>query len=956
MMASAAASRNSVGTLSLKGVDPEICMIVFKNHWTQVLRILERYDPVRSSALHSGPVPMDESNAVQNYVEHMLELLMQEPPGASGAIGPILEFALVENIMERLFLWSLRRQYTDDMKLDQLRMYFMLIGQAQQPLLHHKPILRPLMMLLSSCSTDSSIVGPCNISRTSSIAETSSRCLVEMDLVALLHQLCCILAKDPSILELFFYTSQDQGAANFLLFSLLIPFTHRQGPVGDQARDALLLIMAVSTHNCRVANHITEHTYFCPVLATGLSGLYSSLPARLDVYSEDWHSLQPADWLQVPSLIQFLHSLKFCSSVTGVAHISIRNQLLSYIYNGFLVPVVAPALHKLTVEEVMTSTAYLDLFLRSVSDPTLLNTFLSFMLLHRHDNVYILDTLVSRINTPFQLGTVSLALFRTLIGLNCEDVMLQLILRYLIPCSHVRWTVRSRLGEMDLQLSAAAAFLSLTPSFLSCLPSPRQVCMLRSKVTEGLLNGLDDLVAGGTSVGYRSFTGTDSSLEHNYLQYLSEARAVISTCRLACHVWSAPYDGISPAPEDYHEEDEERDLKSQREPKERMPSVTFLTSDLPVPPQKQHTQQELEWDDMFDGGEQMNRSVVPPEHIVALRRSAISLIGGSYMEDGEFQNDVLVYDLVAQRDAQEKTAPRRTHTADTAWGERSISAAAQRQPENHCHANSSTASALQNGLDHNSPNAQNFHNYNSHDDQCHQFIYSMEVETRSIMEDAEFGERVQRLLRLLQHEDEGLSPDEMEPEKLPEGLPNETHTYKQCDPFTGPFISVLLSRLENLLENSIEVNLLVTGILTQLATFSQPLLRSFLLCTEPIFQPGVRTLHQVLVTVKDQIERYTQERPGFSDLVREAGFYLLAKDQVLQHQETDPDHHKNGDSWFPIGRVPGCFLRLLPPCPKVPPGLHSRVYAAFLFTEFLKELAALSQEHAITEPPDVPDC
>lgn len=117
----------------------------------------------------------------------------------------------------------------------------------------------------------------------------------------------------------------------------------------------------------------------------------------------------------------------------------------------------------------MTTTAYLDLFIRSVSEPALLHTFLSFILLHRHDNVHILDTLVSRINTPFQvpnipscllkphskmykklfslrynrnlavfllgtllfqLGTVSLALFRTLIGLYCEDVMLQLIFKW----------------------------------------------------------------------------------------------------------------------------------------------------------------------------------------------------------------------------------------------------------------------------------------------------------------------------------------------------------------------------------------------------------------------------------------------------------------------------------------------------------------------------------------------
>ena len=51
----------------------------------------------------------------------------------------------------------------------------------------------------------------------------------------------------------------------------------------------------------------------------------------------------------------------------------------------------------------MTTTAYLDLFLRSVTEPALLQTFLSFILLHRHESVHILDTLVSRINTPFQV-------------------------------------------------------------------------------------------------------------------------------------------------------------------------------------------------------------------------------------------------------------------------------------------------------------------------------------------------------------------------------------------------------------------------------------------------------------------------------------------------------------------------------------------------------------------------
>ena len=52
-----------------------------------------------------------------------------------------------------------------------------------------------------------------------------------------------------------------------------------------------------------------------------------------------------------------------------------------------------------SVEEMIASTAYLDLFLRSVTETALLKTFLRFILLHRHDNDTILNTLLARISS-----------------------------------------------------------------------------------------------------------------------------------------------------------------------------------------------------------------------------------------------------------------------------------------------------------------------------------------------------------------------------------------------------------------------------------------------------------------------------------------------------------------------------------------------------------------------------
>lgn len=1064
-MASVVSVNNRSRTLNLKGVDPETCMIVFKNHWAQVLRILEKHDPARSNGgvglppCRLGLIPGDEASAVQNYVEHMLFLLMEEDCGMGGAMGPILEFVVVENVMEKLFLWSLRREFTDDMKLEQLRMYEMLVGQARQPLLHHKPILKPLMMLLSACS------GPCAVGPSCALGPSRSSTMgpmgpaVEVELVRLLHQLCLVLARDASVLELFFHSSQDQGAANFLLFSLLVPFVHRDGPVGMQARDALTLIMALSARNAVVADHIAQNTYFCPVLATGLSGLYSWLPAKLEVYSEGWHCLEQADWVQVPALVQFLNSLHFCSTVCKVSHPSIRDQLLGYIYNGFLVPVMAPALHKLTLEEVMTTTAYLELFLRSITDPALLQTFLIFILRHRHDNVNILDTLVSRINTPFQLGTVSLALFRTLIGLYCEDVMLQLILRYLIPCTHLLPSKRRKLRERDCYSSSAAALLSLTPSFFIPKPCPSPTLpakpdyILWSKVTEGLLKGnmgLEDLFSGGDNAGHSRITNPEPLMDKNYLQYLSDARSIINTSVQACRAWSAPYDGINPTPEEYcvEEELDEQEMVKAKDV-ERDPPLETPPPQPPTPQPPSDTSSisererggtllELEWDDSFDAAPETedNQQILenshilectipdePPKHIQEMRKSAIMLIRGSYIEESDFQDDVLVYSLIAQKDARDD---RRASCKMAQRNQNHNRSRSHVRTETNNNAQLHTHSTTQNHI-HNNLHLQNHMNILNH---ARNFLHNPNTGTEGSLESRNKGKVLEsflessnniknlksieplqtlnghvseeelkqldnktawqeqnpllrssgddfisqclQLIRTLGGDEEGIVEDEIHFQRLNMLLHDEEeevdfnsfyNDYEEDDedegpggkdygvPFTGPFISVLLSRLENMLENSVEVNLLVTGILAQMASYPQPLLRCFLLSTWPVFQPSVRSLYQVLVSVGGQIEQYVATRPEFAQMVRDAAQYLLLKDRALKDRERDI-LQENGVGWFSNGHIPGRLLKSLPPCPKIPPQSRNRVFAMFLYAEFLKELAAISQEHSII--PDSP--
>ncbi|XP_063141639.1 FHF complex subunit HOOK-interacting protein 1B isoform X4 [Rattus norvegicus] len=724
--------------------DPETCLMVFKNHWSQVVRILERQG---SRAAAGGA---DDLSAVRNHTYQMLTLLAEDRavPSAPSGPGPLLEFALREDLLSRVLTWQLQWDEfgdgVEERRAEQLKLFEMLVSEARQPLLRHGPVREALLALLDACGRP-----------------VPSSPALDEGLVLLLSQLCVCVAREPSLLEFFLQPPPEPGAApRLLLFSRLVPFVHREGTLGQQARDALLLLMALSDGSPTVGRYIADHSYFCPVLATGLSALYSSLPRKIEVPGDDWHCLRREDWIGVPALALFMSSLEFCNAVIQVAHPLVQKQLVDYIHNGFLVPVMGPALHKTSVEEMIASTAYLELFLRSISEPALLRTFLRFLLLHRHDTHTILDTLVARIGSNSRLCMVSLSLFRTLLNLSCEDVLLQLVLRYLVPCNHVMLSQKPAVRDVDLYGRAADKFLSLIPRCCRHhAPSPPRP------------------------------------------EHASWARGPGS------------------------------------------PSVDS-SSVVTVP-----------------------RPSTPSRLALFLRQQSL---GGS-----------------------ESPGP------------------APRSP--------------------------------------------------------------------------GLTAS---PTSSPGRRPSPAEE-------PGPFMAVLFAKLENMLQNSVYVNFLLTGLVAQLACHPQPLLRSFLLNTNMVFQPSVKSLLQVLGSVKNKIESFAASQEDFPALLSKAKKYLIARGKLdwaegptagptprrsdslvrsrrpslgellLRHAHS-PTRARQAVQVLQPGRdgtglglgggSPGASTPVL-----LPRGgaserqgealrVKNAVYCAVIFPEFLKELAAISQAHAVTSP------
>ncbi|GAB6023891.1 hypothetical protein CHUAL_008627 [Chamberlinius hualienensis] len=724
--------------------DAQACFHSFKHHWQQASEMMTNSEPL------VGVTPKislpDSISGVLNHFDQMLMLLLHDLRKTEQYIGPLLDLVLTENILDKLLTWSLKtNEYANTLILEQMKLYEMLITQSHQEVLVHKPVLQPLMKLLSTCGERPSIE-------------------VDKRLVILLNQLCVSLTRSDTLLELLFNTTCNQGPAKFLIFSLLIPFVHREGSIGQQARDALLLCMSLSYKNENIGIYIAQHSTVCPVLAAGLSGLYSRLP-RAIVFTEDWHRFTTDDISDLPDLVMFLNSLEFCNAVIQVSHPLVQEQLLEYLKHGFLIPVMVPALRpesqQSSIEELATAIAYLELILRTVTEPSLIRTILQ-VLLSESNGRPLLENIVLRIANQQPLSLVSMSLFRTLLDLNCEDIMFELIFKYLIPCNHIMVSQRCRVQDTDMFCTSAEKFLSLVPS--CCLlfvgdegaedKSHQEAEFSGMQSTSSSVLKLMRQNSGSSDVvkeaGFgQNGNGASVHAAINFLEYLFDARRDVLSCYLACCNWTWPYDG-------------------------NLPANISEGSEVQSEPNK-----------LFQNGEDKRR-----------------------------------FDAILS-------------TNDTLIADRVLPGASN--------SNAAKDSKTRGG---------SLDNVNRAVAQLSQSKYVSENENRKRLVNSV------KLTHLLSSPIDCLGTPDL-----------------------GPFLSILMSKLENMMNNTVYENLQLTGLFARLACYPQPLLRSFLLNHSLVFQPSVRSLIQVLGTLKHKLDTCFYTVDGVMQLLDRARKFLAFRDE-----------------------------------------------------------------------------
>ncbi|XP_050081145.1 FHIP family protein AGAP011705 [Anopheles maculipalpis] len=836
--------------------DPKACYDSFCIHWQQAYEIIQRSENYRSQS-------HDDVLGVVTHLDHMVTLLLVELhhcnklslPGQAAPPAPCLEHLLSENLLDKLYEWGIKTgRYANAVRLEQLKLYEQLVSHSRHQLLVHEPFLRPLLKLLASSQNE---IYPPD---------------VEKRLVILLNQLCVVLMQNVHLLDLFFFsTTQTQqshhtsngGHTNFIIFSLLIPYVHREGSLGHQARDALLLCMALSQKNSNVGTYIATYSSICPVLVTGLGGLYSRLPNQIEIKTVDWYRITTDDVTEMPELTLFMNSLEFCNAVVQVAHTMIRQQLLDFLYQGFLVPVLGPAIlqtfkgqgqFQTNVESQVSAMAYFDLIVRSITEPGLIQLVIRFLLdEEKFDGQRILDVLVERLNSnDSRLCMVTLSLFDSLLSLNCEDIMLELMLKYLLHCKHVPISHRYKINRVDPYTQAVEYFLNITPDIMKKVNSvlninnggigvtaaSQNVQPLGNNRTFATTGTASSSTNGGNGANnnanlnvsktiganwnhYGLNTTTGETLLANYQAYLLDARNRIVQCKHACDQWNNVYRY------------------------QKLSKANFSHPPLGATAAAGATSHTTNGG---SGGSSNNNSIVNPDDVRALKVQMIK----DFLR--EFSIDSGIGDCDSQQQQQHHHHPPVTGTSSTSSS--AIMFGGSIAPPN---GGGKQLDSLQSIGDSSGYESLNVFSQATND----LVVPAMQQEP---------GPLKHQHQRIDAWKVSSVREEPIGDLDLSEDL------FAQGTVSLGPFLTAIWGKLQTFTSNCLYVNLHLTGLITHLTLFPLPLLHSILLRPDIPTTSDTPSFHQVLKILKQQIDAELPDTDESLEIVDLARSFLVDRE------------------------------------------------------------------------------
>lgn len=231
-----------------------------------------------------------QQTEIPSKLRQMVDLLVdEEARQEDNTTGLCMEYFLKHGVLQYLVTTAEKADYPVGIRGEAIQMINNLIELLDDRFLVHNAVHKPTIKLLRFCVLDD---------RQSELYSDS--------LVDLMYTICSKIHGFPALLNIFFHdkhwltTPQKNPATDqptipeaasgdepheyeFLLFTYLLRFVHREGRSGDYARTGLLFLMEMADD--QLGDFILESD-FATIMAAGLGALYSQLPRKLIVKDE----------------------------------------------------------------------------------------------------------------------------------------------------------------------------------------------------------------------------------------------------------------------------------------------------------------------------------------------------------------------------------------------------------------------------------------------------------------------------------------------------------------------------------------------------------------------------------------------------------------------------------------------------------------------------------------------
>ncbi|KAH8554937.1 Retinoic acid induced 16-like protein-domain-containing protein [Umbelopsis sp. PMI_123] len=363
-----------------------------------------------------------QQTEIPSRLRQMVDLLVdEEARQEDSSTGVCMEYFLKNGILHFLVNVSEKADYPVGMRSETIRTVASMIDLLDDRFLVQHAVHKPTIRLLRFCVLDE---------------QQSDQ--YDEDLVDLMYIICSKIHGFPALLNIFFHDRQwlttpqktqhlttpdqtqptenplqvnhqrnSQGEKKpdyeFVLFTYLLRFVHREGRSGDFARTGLLFLMEMATG--QLGDFILESD-FATIMAAGLGALYSQLPRKLVVQEEadipnnsttfllasDQDSLRMPFGIDIETsnssdfrsrLDSFLKLLEFCQDIlTRCPSVEICVSLLQNIRSIFLDNILYPSILECsdTDGSAVAVISYIDMILQTLQQDELVDVVVGFLM------------------------------------------------------------------------------------------------------------------------------------------------------------------------------------------------------------------------------------------------------------------------------------------------------------------------------------------------------------------------------------------------------------------------------------------------------------------------------------------------------------------------------------------------------------------------------------------------